>query len=912
MDLMQRQLELEAEMHGAGVLRFHKSNNRAIDAGSASDADWFRRLMREFVKPMSDAIGAYTDWYAKRKGKPAATLQYLKCLPHEAAAYISIKTIFDALCKQDASLQHLAQSIGQRIEDEVRFTKLEATSPKYIAAIKESLKRRNSRNYGFEADVMVHSEKELFELNTFQGLLSEGKSKVGICCTLGIDSERYEHLDKKKQFAIDFERWQAWPQADKIQLGAKLIEIFANNMLLDGKPLVEKQHYSNGISRSHQMTARLVPTPSLEKWIEGYKDELAGMSPAYGPCIVPPRDWVTPFKGGYHSEQASANLHLVKCKSRKHLRLLTSSQMPAVYKAVNSLQAVRWCVNSDLLRIAQGIRSRSIPLGMPQLHPYAVPVCPVPSIYAELRGEELLAVLDEEQTTAFKRWKREAAAVYELESKRRADVREVSATLDQASRYAEFKNLHFVYTLDFRGRIYCQSSLISPQGGDLQKALVRFADKMPLGDGVNWFLVHGANTWGKDKVSFAERVAFVQEEEFKDMCLDIAADPSTFTQWAEADSPWQFLSWCLEYAALLEHCQQGGYAEDFESFTAVAMDGSCSGIQHYSAMLRDAVGGRAVNLLPADKPQDIYGEVANVARAWMQDIIEGNGKDVPKYDELEAKYGFVKCYKMAEEWLRIGVTRSMCKKPVMTLPYGSSLLTCRESMGDYLNDLQQAENKQARALGRNPSSVYCFTDKEGELPRFEAESFAASLVWRAIGEVVIAARAGMRYIKQVAAEVAGMNQPLLWETPTGFLVKQELFVQKEDKRVKTQLLGTTYFRVMEDTKEIDSRRMQSSAAPNFVHSMDSSHLTLVVNEMAVLGINSIAVIHDSFGCHAGLVQQMRYVLRGTLKQMYESCNVLQQFKEYNEGLYLVEFQAEMPVAGSLDLAEILESDYCFA
>ena len=42
-DLLAVQLELEAEMHGAGILRFTKNNQRSIDSGAASEADWFRR-----------------------------------------------------------------------------------------------------------------------------------------------------------------------------------------------------------------------------------------------------------------------------------------------------------------------------------------------------------------------------------------------------------------------------------------------------------------------------------------------------------------------------------------------------------------------------------------------------------------------------------------------------------------------------------------------------------------------------------------------------------------------------------------------------------------------------------------------------------------------------------------------------
>ena len=41
----------------------------------------------------------------------------------------------------------------------------------------------------------------------------------------------------------------------------------------------------------------------------------------------------------------------------------------------------------------------------------------------------------------------------------------------------------------------------------------------------------------------------------------------------------------------------------YHSHLPVQMDGSCNGLQHYAALSRDAVGGRAVNLTPTDRPQ---------------------------------------------------------------------------------------------------------------------------------------------------------------------------------------------------------------------------------------------------------------------------------------------------------------------
>ena len=42
----------------------------------------------------------------------------------------------------------------------------------------------------------------------------------------------------------------------------------------------------------------------------------------------------------------------------------------------------------------------------------------------------------------------------------------------------------------------------------------------------------------------------------------------------------------------------------------IHQDGSCNGLQHYAALGRDHLGAAAVNLVPAEKPQDVYSEIA--------------------------------------------------------------------------------------------------------------------------------------------------------------------------------------------------------------------------------------------------------------------------------------------------------------
>lgn len=884
-ELIAAQVRLEMDMYEDGLERFNKNNQRHIELGNLSDTDWSRRMLSTLIEPMAQGIRAYKDYYnkpnpetgKKRAGRPTKGLRLIQSMKEEQVAYIAIKMIFDVMGSTKHDANWLVTTIGRRIEDQQRFEQLDMSAPKYVAKIKESLAKRNSIDYDHQHKVLVASEKKLAQRDAVKA--------------------------EEEGTEVSINRWQPWPEEDCKHVGSLLVNIFEQAITFEGHPVIEKLITGKG----KFMTCRIIPTAHVNNWVERYKEALGGLAPAYSPCVIPPRDWVSPMDGGYHTDRLNESLPLVKVRNKRHLRKLTVKQMPEVYSAVNALQQVRWKISERVLATANELMSLGLPYALPSKNPSdwkeRYP-CPVPEHFSELKGDELKLALSPQQLEDFQEWKQIARQSYEEEQERVANVREVISTLGQANDYVKYPALHFVYTLDFRGRVYCQSSRVSPQGGDLQKALLKFADGMKLGlGGEYWFKVHGANEWGWDKKPMDERVSLVSTDDFKTMCIDIASDPITFNQWVQADKPWQFLNWCFEYAELLK---SDGKPEDFVSYIPCAMDGSCSGIQHYSAMLRDSVGGTAVNLTKGTEgPQDIYGAVCKLVVQRLHDIIDGSEIYAGKIEANKAK-------EYATEWLRLQPNRNLTKKPVMTLPYGSTQITCREHVSSWLRDKQKDENKQAKAEFREPMKVHIFTDKNGSLPLIQAETFMSGLVWESIGEVVVAARAGMKYIKAVTNTVAKANKPLEWTTPTGFVVKQEIY-ETANRQIDTQLMGKTKFLISTPTDKMNFHRMVNSCAPNFVHSMDASHLTKAVNAFHHNGIESIAVIHDSFGTHAGNTDKLRALLSSSLVDMYSEHDVIRNFITEVEDKTLLDLShIEVPIAGSLDLQEINQSIYAFA
>lgn len=880
-ELAALQVKFEIGMKVAGSERFHRNNQRAIDNGSSSETYWNKRIIQAIIDPMAQAIEAYIDYYSGRRGKPVQALAYIKLVDARVAAFITLKTIIDKSV-QDLNLDAVIDSIGQKIEDQVRFGYMEDHAENYTKKVKARLKQARSKSYKHQRNAMLAGEKKLTQV-----------------------SEDFEALQE----------WQTWGIDAHRHIGSMLVNIVLDQVTFEGEPVFKKvntfKYSGTAQNKKYQEITKLVPTDHICDWIDKYKEVMHEESPAYRPCIIPPLDWTNPTNGGYHIPEIRHTLPLVKCR-KSQLKKLTIEQMPVVYKAINGMQKVAWKVAKDVLQVANDIRDLGIELAMPQREPYEIPPCPVPEELKDFKGKELKRFLTDDQWISFIEWRREATKIYQIDNKRKAKYLSVYRTINTAEMYKDFDKLFFVYTMDSRGRVYAKSDTISPQGDDFQKGLIRFAEGKPLGkEGYYWLAVHGAGKWGNDKITYDERVKFI--EEMTDDIRDFVIDPLTNTGWAGADKPWQFLNWCFEWSALAEWIEEGKNPEDFLSYTPCSQDGSCSGLQHYSAMLRDVIGGTAVNLVPGSAPRDIYGQVSDLVALKLKEIANTGICDFEiKVDESNM-LNPEQIRKVASGLLTIkdGINRKLTKPPVMTKTYGSTYIRCMETTSQYFVELQEKENKQAKADKRQPVRVHPFEiiNEEGISLR-DAEKVCSKVIWDSLNETVTSAVDGMGFIQKVAAYMAKAGCHLEWETPTGFIVEQREYEYKS-RRIKTQLMGNTRFTVVEETNKLDSHKMQSSSSPNFVHSMDASHLVLAVNAFLDAGFSGIAVIHDDFGTHAADTPKLRDLLRETFVSMYRDNDVLSQFKEHNEALLLEEIDVPLPEMGNLNIEDVLTSEYAF-
>lgn len=640
-----------------------------------------------------------------------------------------------------------------------------------------------------------------------------------------------------------------WDAATRLRVGEVMYEMFQENT-----GLVETVTSSQG--RKHRSIVRVKPTDACLAWLESQHARCELLAPIYMPMVVPPAPWTTPNDGGYLDRRAG-NLALVKTRNRTYLEELRNVSMPAVYSAVNAIQNTPWRINKTVLDVMTQVWDAGESLGgLPAREDDLLPA--KPSDIATNEG-------------ALKSWKGKAAKVYEHNARLRSKRLAMMQKIWLAEKFAPEAAIYFPHMLDFRGRVYPVVPFVHPQADDAGKALLEFAEGRPLGEyGGYWLAVHIANLFGVDKTSMDDRVQWVWDNEEK--ILDAALstlDGKRF--WLEADKPYCALAACIDWLGFKVN------GEAHISHLPVAMDGSCSGIQHFSAMLRDPIGGAAVNLVPAAKPADIYTQVADV----VQDRVD--------YDTTNPE---------AVAWKFDKVVRKITKQPTMTLSYGATKRGMRDQIIDAVGKLgEDIENGYLQG-----ADVY------------SSCNYLSNVVYDSIGDVVVAARRAMDWLQQVARVASQDGLPIHWTAPTGFPVVQEYRVPKA-RKVECFFGGRRHMiTLVEDGMKLDKRRQASGISPNFVHSLDAAHMMQTVNSCVAHGITSFAMIHDSFGTHAGAIDELGYILRVKFIEQYTP-DVLAEFRKEIAAQLPPKLSAQLPPElqrGTLDLDSIMESEYFFA
>lgn len=607
------------------------------------------------------------------------------------------------------------------------------------------------------------------------------------------------------------------------------------------------------------------------------------------PMVCEPEPWTRFDKGGY-LEQPTSLIRMKRGERDQKIyaeAAMARGDMDQTTKGLDALGRTAWKVNKNLLSVILNVWNSGDGLaGIPPLRPeISVPEEPAAAEDPLVRVRWIKALKEAENQRA------------SLHSQRC----NINFQLEIARAYRD-QTFYFPHNIDFRGRAYPIPVHFNHMGADLSRSLMLFAKGKPLGEeGLNWLKVHLSNVYGFDKASLSERGQFAVDH-MEDI-IDSATNPLGGKRWwLGAEDPWQCLATCME----LKGAWESPDATQYVSHLPVHQDGTCNGLQHYAALGGDSWGARQVNLVPGDRPADVYTAVADL-------VIESIAKDSAAGNRLAAAL--------------VGkIKRKVVKQTVMTNVYGVTFMGAKLQVKKQLDALYP-DIFQETGIGSQFLASYIAVrifaamstmfrgahDIQhwlGEIGGKVCSAITPDQMNRLSGELekasdekkkVLVAPTGNPEYDRVLTKfnraalgdlLSQFRSTIIWTTPLRMPVVQP-YRKGSVKTVKTHLQSLV-LRMSEPWDPVNKRKQLQAFPPNFVHSLDASHMMLSALECDANGL-TFAAVHDSFWTHASDIKTMSNILRDAFIRIHSEDvigRLADEFKaRYKGSLCLVKLKA---------------------
>ncbi|RHY35077.1 hypothetical protein DYB32_000435 [Aphanomyces invadans] len=950
--LYAKQLRLEQAIYELSLEKLQKTTQNVAELSKGAEVGTAKAYMAKWDGPMVKAIQQLkidiadddnTDYIVD--GKLFGPILFL--LPAEVLAQIVIKT----------ALNHVLLEV-----DGVKFIKITLGLGKEIQdAIIEQRNKLNKptsfhhgggfqKPYDRNAPKRVASEED--KLKFFSKLFKTLKKPM---------------IDKSLKY---FDEAGSWSKEIQLKLGSALLDLLENNCYEDGGDDDSQVLTHRERATSHLQTEFPVPQKRHKAFLHSVKYEnnrrygIIQCSPAvykrimdgdvflpgfarYLPMVVPPKHWQGVENGGYLTIPTKIMRH--RDSGKWQLQCAARGEMTDVIRSLNLLADIPWVINKEVLQVVMDVWKSGGDFGdLPPRRDLPMPTEPVLESYMHIPNEaERDAKFKEDMDTYCKTVRKVEKKNREYNSLRCDTVYK----LQVAEEFQHEEAIYFPYNMDFRGRVYPIPPNLNHLGSDMSRALLIFKDKKPLGpDGLYWLKVHLAGLYGIDKCSFDDRVKFVDEH--IPQILASAADPLGESEdarwWQQAEAPFLTLGVVFELARAI----QSPNPEEYLSNVPVHMDGSCNGLQHYAALGRDQAGAEQVNLVKADKPQDVY---TGVASRVIEQMERDAAVPLCTFEECLAKVRETKSHEWAalvaahETYLaaeadynkkchsrkrgeRIGhkpkpvarpdedeyfkrqalylqqeiatnkeyanmllnhISRKVVKQTVMTSVYGVTAIGARRQIQTRLEEIFLLQGRDM--------------DDELEEKIYLAAKYASDLTMGSMTNLFAAARQIMTWLSDCTQKVAEEGQMMSWITPLGLPVTQpyRLDASKLVRTSKQHVVLT-----LPDSRKVSVGKQKTAFPPNYVHSLDSTHMMMTA--LKVIGEDNLefAAVHDSYWTHACSVPQMNRRLREEFVALY-SQPLLADLREQLVLRFPNQQFPDIPKTGDLNLEDVLESPYFF-
>ena len=308
---IEAQVQLERDAISQGIKKLRDNTKKLEDKEYASASvygvasiDVLIPLLVERIKDTTNRI------YERKAGVLFKEIhQYLKDVEPEAAACIASKVTFDRVfsSKEGSNkLPGVPEAIGRAIEDECQMRHYERCAPGLLHTI--------VKNYCHNA----------------QGT----QQKLTVIKTL---MNRY-----------DVQQWQAWGSANRVRLGAWLLDC-----------LIEVTHWftKETVREGRKTSNYIVPTPEFMSMKDQIMYNAELFSPLAWPMLIEPNDWTNERAGGYLLNEVMRGHDMVRRGNGTPIQGETPLQF------LNKIQKVAYRLNPTVVAVAEALQERGVAVG---------------------------------------------------------------------------------------------------------------------------------------------------------------------------------------------------------------------------------------------------------------------------------------------------------------------------------------------------------------------------------------------------------------------------------------------------------------------------------------------------------------------------------------------------------------------
>ena len=418
---IERQIQLETAQMEEGIAQLHTNTRKAQDKQYASSTVYAQKMLKEAIPVVAAAIKSIRSTRLLR-GTAGAALgpmaRHTMTIPDDVAALLTLKVLFD-VCTDPRDKSDLANNVIDRVgialEQEAKWRFFSKENPDYLKWITQ------------------HHHK--------------GKGL------------HYRDYDATRRFAKKDIKWESWPRASRVKIGAAFADA-----ALSSTGWWEKALKREG----RRTTTRILPTAEMLVIVGGLMDQAEAFAPLNLPMLIEPNDWTNETPGGYLTNEVRRGNKLIRTFGPSRLQ----GEKPLRF--LNHLQKVGYRINPFILDVANRLESDGYKVSKGKFIPEDIRSLPSKPHDIETNKESR------------EEYRKLAAATHDYNSQSLKKSIRTKMTIAMARRFSG-DDYYLPWSYDYRGRVYPIPTYLTPQDTCFGKSLIQFAKGEPLTDrGLYW------------------------------------------------------------------------------------------------------------------------------------------------------------------------------------------------------------------------------------------------------------------------------------------------------------------------------------------------------------------------------------------------------------------------------------------